>query len=170
MGFPLMDRWTPVLAVAAVLCGCTGPSAHRHGIDINSQLAIQKHAEDAYKSGRYADAIADYRVLTADMPKNADYWYRMGNALVRMDKPDDAVLAYQAALLRNPEHAGAWHNLAIVRLRQSIAALEQTSNMAKDDARLRESSMVLAKALRDLSVERAATDETGAAPAKAGPL
>jgi tetratricopeptide (TPR) repeat protein len=67
------------------------------------------------------------------IPQEADYWYMLGNTYVRTEQPDKAVLAFQQAILRNPNHARAWHNLGIVRMRQATAAFVSSASTAKAD-------------------------------------
>jgi hypothetical protein len=49
---------------------------------------------------------------------------------VRTQQPDQAVQAYQQAIVRNPNHTRAWHNLGIVRMRQAMAAFVSSASTA----------------------------------------
>jgi tetratricopeptide (TPR) repeat protein len=128
------------------LAGCSSAPA-RHAAKLDSILQTQQQADQAYTSGDMAGSIALYQKLTEAVPQEADYWYRLGNAYARLQQPDQAVDAYQQAIKRNGAHARAWHNLAIVRMRQAQAALiVSVSSAAKDDP-IRAQSDQLLKAL-----------------------
>jgi hypothetical protein len=134
--------WLCCLALA----GCSSAPA-RHSAKLDSILQVQEQADKAYTSGDMAGSIALYQKLTDAVPQEADYWYRLGNAYARLQQPDQAVDAYLQAIKRNGAHARAWHNLAIVRMRQAQAALiTSVATAAKDDP-IRNQSDQLLKAL-----------------------
>jgi hypothetical protein len=148
--------WLCCLALA----GCSsGPT--RHAVKLDSILQVQQQADQAYTSGDMAASIALYQKLTEAVPQEADYWYRLGNAYARLQQPDQAVDAYQQAIKRNGAHARAWHNLAIVRMRQAQAALiVSVSSAAKGDP-IRAQSDQLLKALESASPAAAGADHPG---------
>lgn len=98
---------------------------------LTSVLSTQQKAEAAYHSNNMEQATALYLQLTKMIPQEADYWYMLGNTYVRTQQPDHAVEAYQQAIVRDPNHARAWHNLGIVRMRQAMAAFVSSASTAK---------------------------------------
>lgn len=82
-------------------------------------LALERDAGEAYAEGRDSAAIPLFVELTRAVPAEPTYWYRLGNVLVRTARYDDAAVAYQHAVAREPGNARAWHNLGIVRMRQA---------------------------------------------------
>ncbi|MGY3039857.1 cytochrome c-type biogenesis protein CcmH/NrfG [Rhodanobacter sp. TND4EL1] len=143
------------LSLAVVLVGCAS-SGPKH---LKATLARQQQAEHAYASGNLAQALADYQALTHDMPRHADYWFRLGNVRVRMQQPDEAADAYRQALQLSPGHAKAWHNLGIVRLRQAEAAFGQSARYAVGvDAPLQQQSAQMADGIGQLAAPAEASD------------
>jgi len=144
-GMKGMFSLVAMLALAG--CATTRPPS------LESALARQQQAEQAYEAGDLARASAEYEALTRALPLNADYWFRLGNVYVRMNQPDAAADAYGHALKREPKHAKAWHNLAIVRLRQAAAAFTQSADSAEGvDSALREQSAAMAHGIARLDV------------------
>lgn len=142
------------------LAGCSSAPA-RHAAKLDSVLQVQQQADQAYTSGDMAGSIPLYQKLTEAVPQEAEYWYRLGNAYARLQQPDQAVDAYQQAIKRNGAHARAWHNLAIVRMRQAQAALiVSVSSAAKDDP-IRAQSDQLLKALEKAGPATADADHPG---------
>ncbi len=124
MAVDMKRAWLIIVLAALAGCATTGKP------HLKDALAQQKHAEQAYDAGNLAQARDDYLSLTRALPLNADYWYRLGNVYVRLDRPDEAADAYAHTLQREPKHAKAWHNLGIVRLRQAAAAFTEGARSA----------------------------------------
>lgn len=142
------------------LAGCSSAPA-RHAAKLDSILQVQQQADQAYTSGDMPGSIALYQRLTEAVPQEADYWYRLGNAYARLQQPDQAVDAYQQAIKRNGAHARAWHNLAIVRMRQAQAALVTSVNSAAKDDPIRAQSDQLLKALENAGPAATDADHPG---------
>ena len=132
-----------MLALAG--CATTPPPS------LESALARQQRAEQAYEAGDLAQASAEYEALTKALPLNSEYWFRLGNVYVRMNQPDAAADAYGHALQREPKHAKAWHNLAVVRLRQAAAAFTRSAESAQGiDSMLQHQSTSMADGIARL--------------------
>jgi hypothetical protein len=128
-----------------LLAGCgIVPSTKTSTQRLTYVLTTQQQANAAYQSGDMEHAAALYLQLTKMIPQEADYWYMLGNAYVRTQQPDQAVQAYQQAIARNPNHARAWHNLGIVRMRQAMAAFVSSASTAKAEDPMHEVSTQLA--------------------------
>ncbi|MHB1057447.1 MAG: tetratricopeptide repeat protein [Rhodanobacter sp.] len=149
-----------LLLVALAGCASSGP---RH---LKATVERQREADQAYDSGNLALALSDYQALTRDVPQHADFWFRLGNIHVRLQRPDDAVEAYRHALQIEPGHAKAWHNLGIVRLRQAEAAFGQSARYATGvDAPLQQQSAQMAHGIAGLVQAPAAPEADGNAGA-----
>ncbi len=125
------------LAVVLLCAGCASTqsrsAANEKEVDL---VGLNREAQLALESGETAKAEALYKSLVRRMPNDSETWLRLGNLYARNNKPDEAVGAYQRALIANNTEARAWHNLAVVRLRQAWAALLQVQaqeNLAADD-------------------------------------
>ncbi|WP_227021667.1 BatD family protein [Oceaniferula marina] len=92
-------------------------------IALSSQLiASESKARDAWKSGKYQQAITIYQDLYPD-PNNtpADVLFNIGNCHHRLNHPGQACLAWRRALIASPRHQAARQNLRYVELeKQSI--------------------------------------------------
>lgn len=129
---------------ALLLGGCA------HGPAVPDAAGLAARAQTAYQAGRTAEAIADYQILTQNLPTDPLPWFRLGNLYARSGQADAAVHAYREALLRDPRLAPAWHNLGIVRLRQAQAALLETQGLLPASDPLAQDSAALERALRRL--------------------
>ncbi|HEX8987256.1 MAG TPA: tetratricopeptide repeat protein [Rhodocyclaceae bacterium] len=130
-----MKRTIVAAALAALLSGCGTSlvSGALRTIDSEPDLAsLNREAELAYESGEAAKAEVLYRSLARRMPNDAETWLRLGNLYARNNRPDEASAAYQRALILNNTDPRAWNNLAVVRLRQAMAALVQAQACSKE--------------------------------------
>lgn len=64
--------------------------------------------EEARES--FSQSLADYERITKDNPKMSYVWYGKGCALAGLGRYEDALFAYQSALLLNPRYIDAWLN------------------------------------------------------------
>ena len=93
-------------------------------------------AAQAYNAGRWEDALQRYGRLAERMPDNVDILFRLANTQARLGRLDEAVASYQTLLTRQPDFPKAWHNLAVVRLRQSMAALTEAERFGAEAEKL----------------------------------
>lgn len=149
MAMQLMRIASLVLVVTlATLSGCAG-TTRIHGF--KNVIAEQRKAEKAYEEGHLAEALAGYEALTRTLPDNVDFWFRLGNIQVRMEKPALAAEAYARVLRLDSGNAKAWHNLGIVRMRQAAAAFAQSARVANANApELGRASAQMAHSLAEL--------------------
>ncbi len=89
------------------------------------QALLNQQAMLADAGGEAAKAEALYKAVLRNTPNDTETWYRLGNLYANNNRPIEAAIAYERALVTDNGHARAWHNLAIIRLRQSYAALLQ---------------------------------------------
>lgn len=93
--------------------------------DTEDLLVQTVQARQAYEAGRWEDARQRYAVLAETMPDDTEIHFRLGNVYARLGRLDAAVATYQELLSRQPAYAKGWHNLALVRLNQAMAALNE---------------------------------------------
>ncbi len=57
---------------------------------------------------------------------DADSWYRQGNEMMKEEKSEDAILAYNKATELDPTHVSAWNNkgIALFRLERYQDAID----------------------------------------------
>jgi len=99
------------------------------------KLPEQKNqAMVAYEQGRYREAADIFTRLVEDIPKDADLWFRLGNARAHSGQPQLAIEAYENALLRNPELSKAWFNMGTIYLQQALKAfIDIQQHVGPDD-------------------------------------
>lgn len=73
-------------------------------------------------SGRYADAIVQYRLALRAEPDNIEYWLNLGRAQLLNGGDADADTSYNRVLALKPDHAGALSNLALLAHRRGDEA------------------------------------------------
>lgn len=161
-----MARSLIMLLATALLAACASTAAPSDDRTA-ALLALHAEAGQAYASGRYADAASHYMALVKQRPRDASYWYRLGNALVRTGRFDDAAVAYQQTLVLEPDNGKAWHNLGVVRVQQAQAALAEAVKRADAGDDVFQDSLRLSTGLH--SLVSPALDGSPAAQREAGP-
>lgn len=66
----------------------------------------------AERNGKWEEAVARYRKAVEREPRHVEARIGLGNCLRRMDRPGDALAAYEEALRLAPEDAAALNNFA----------------------------------------------------------
>lgn len=112
------------------------PSKHQQYQD---QVDIKTIQEKQVFSDNYWKAATAYRAKNYELAielytkeNSAEAWYNKGNALVKTDKLEAALAAYQTALEKQPEHKDAGFNLNLVRKRQEEIAKAARKDNSKD--------------------------------------
>ena len=73
---------------------------------------------DAYKSGRYEEALEGYKAMAAAEPDNPWAYYNAGNALFRLNRMGPAIFYYSKAFVLDPRSSDIRANLEFA-LRQT---------------------------------------------------
>ena len=112
-----------VVLTAAVLAGCAPKdlAAERHG------------AYQAYQAGAYAEAAERFDRLVGEIPRDAELWFRLGNAHAKAMNPKKAIEAYENALLRDPEMAKAWYNMGLIYMHAALKTFIDMEAYRGDD-------------------------------------
>lgn len=148
-----------------LLSGCQ-PQAVRPdstASDSDNALDIQQQAYKAYNEGNWAEAEQAYLALTRQIPKDADPWFRLGNIYAHLNRPNEAITAYQEAVVRRPKHAKAWHNMGIVQLRQASNSFSYLESVTETGDPLNERATVLLDTMTQLLESDFSGTETTAA-------
>ena len=136
----MAGRVTRVLLIGAVMALCAGLAGcgthspvkpdEPERIDLT---ALQQQAEEAYQNKEWPLSEERYTLLTKKMPLEPGPWFRLGNIYARTDRPGLAIGAYREAVIRDPKHLRAWHNMGVVQLQEAqrtfaeiLQAAEQT--------------------------------------------
>jgi predicted Zn-dependent protease len=114
---------------AVTLAGCV-PAA---GVRTGAELSLRGQANAAYAKGETAAALDAYRKLVGEGAADVVVWTRIGNLELLQNHPHRAAEAYDHAVQLDPTYTEAWHNMALIRLRQAAAMLEQERASLKAD-------------------------------------
>lgn len=79
-----------------------------------------REAYRLYQEEQYAAAAQEFENLLEHIPRDAELWFRLGNAYTRSKQPQRAITAYENAILRDPRLTRAWYNKGIVHLQQGL--------------------------------------------------
>jgi tetratricopeptide (TPR) repeat protein len=80
----------------------------------------EREGNEAYANGNYDIAVNRYEYLVKQIPKDANFWFKLANSYARNGEPDKAIMAYQNTLLRDTGYAKAWYNLGIIQVQQAL--------------------------------------------------
>ncbi|MBI4829016.1 MAG: tetratricopeptide repeat protein [Nitrospinae bacterium] len=139
----------PLLACAFLACATTG----------ETRLAeIDAMASSAYTQGDMEQAERHYRQLVAAPGAGFEAWFRLGNILARANRVDEAVKMYEKTLELRADFAPAWRNLAVLRLRQGLAALLESQARLDTGDPLYADNQAIIEALRRAPAFGAAGD------------
>ena len=149
-GLPVTLVSVSVLALA----GCASSPFRKHSSDVSNispqaLVALQESAAVAYAQGNAPAAIGLYTQLVQGAPNDVRAWDRLGNLELLAGHYSQALIAYEHDLKLGGGNAGVWHNVAVIRLREAQAALNQVQAQTPDsaDAELRANSARAARAL-----------------------
>lgn len=112
-------------------------------------------AYQAYQEGEYALAAERFERLVESVPKDAELWFRLGNAHARSKNPRGAVNAYENALLRDPEMSKAWYNMGLVYLQSALKSFTDMENHVPADDPVGQKARVLREEVFSLLEGRA---------------
>ena len=111
-----------LLLALLLLQGCAAP--WRRPPQTESVNDLQAAVDAAYGAQDWPLAVTRLAALVAAVPDNANHRFRLGNALVRAGRLEEAQTAYTESLRLDPAQPKAQHNLAVVHLRLARSSLE----------------------------------------------
>lgn len=94
---------------------------------------LNQRAQLADAGGEAAQAEALYKAVLRQTPNDTETWFRLGNLYANNNRAAEAAIAYERTLVSDNGHVRAWHNLAIIRLRQSYASLLQAQVLVDEN-------------------------------------
>jgi len=149
-----------LIGLAMTLGGCA--ALHQQPNDIYD---LREKAQAAYVGEQDDKAERLLLGLAREAPNEPETWFTLGNLYARTNRPEQAVAAYQKALMLNSTDAKVWHNLGVVRVRQAWASFIQSYALVKDDAALRAKLDGLIAAMEKLPLDGMNRSAKNAAPA-----
>jgi tetratricopeptide (TPR) repeat protein len=80
---------------------------------------LQKLERDNEAKISFEQVITNCNRILKGKPDNADIWFQKGLALTHMHKYDDAITAYNQAVIIKPDFSNAWYNMACCYAQQN---------------------------------------------------
>lgn len=111
------------IGVALLQSGCATTGTYMGAADQDAASTVLAAGEFAYGRGDWPAAEIHFRALAERTPSDPLAPFKLGNALAHQGRLDEAAVAYQAALQRDPRFAKAASNLATVYLMLASRAL-----------------------------------------------
>ena len=139
------------IALPTLLLLLSGCSALRS--QPNDIYALREQAQAAYAGEQDDKAEKLLLGLAREAPSEPETWVTLGNLYARSSRPDQAVDAYQKALMLNSTDARVWHNLGVVRVRQAWASFVQSYALVKGEDPLRAKLDSLIEAMEKIPLE-----------------
>jgi tetratricopeptide (TPR) repeat protein len=104
------------------------------GCATKSLPVVRQEAYQEYQAGNYSAAAEKFEKLVEQTPKDAELWFRLGNAYAKIQLPKKAVDAYENALSRDPKMGKARYNMGLIYLQASLKSfVDMDTYLAKDD-------------------------------------
>lgn len=100
------------LLTAIIIILCSLPL-----LNAQSPAQLAAAADSAYSADNFGKAAEGYLALIKTNGPSAKLYYNLGNCYYRMNKPGDAILAYERALRLDPTDKDARFNLEFVNTR-----------------------------------------------------
>lgn len=100
-------------------CVTTTPDTEDAATPSVDTLKLYNEGMSEYSKGNLKLAEEKLSIVVRRIPQDGQTWFRLANIYAQTNRPRLAVVAYQNALIRNPDNTKAWHNMGVVRLRQA---------------------------------------------------
>lgn len=83
-----------------------------------------KQANASYREGNYQEALNKFQTLDSLGKQSADLYYNLGNTYYKLNQIGPSIYYFEKALILNPNHQDAKHNLVFAQ-RMTIDAFEE---------------------------------------------
>lgn len=158
-----MRRLLPLSVLLAVLAGGCQPAGVRPAA-LDEVVALRTEAEQGYAAEDWQAAEKAYRRLTEIVPGEAENWFRLGNVYVRLGRHYDAIALYREALVRDPHHARAWHNLGMTQLRVATSTFMEMQQYTEAENPVTQRARQVVEAVERLLQQELAAPAEGSTP------
>lgn len=149
----------PVTAISiflmAGLSGCALTSSNPNNI-----YELHKKAQSAYVAEQDDQAEILLIGLARAAPNDPQTWFYLGNLYARTNRPEQAIAAYEKALMLNSTDARVWHNVGVVRTRQAWAAFIQAHALTAPKDPLYARLEALIESMKDIPLDGFKDKET----------
>ncbi|MCG8378022.1 MAG: tetratricopeptide repeat protein [Proteobacteria bacterium] len=118
--------------------------------ELQELVSLRQKADSYYHNADWPNAITHYVELIQQVPKDAEIWFRLGNAHARLDQTSSALQAYQRAINLNPSNSKAWHNMGIIQLKLATNTFVNMKNYSNAGDPLHERASQVVDAISEL--------------------
>jgi cytochrome c-type biogenesis protein CcmH/NrfG len=136
-----------VLLVALSGCEQTPTKPDAPKLDLAETYNL---ASEAYAEQDWAEAEKQFVILTRESPGEAEPWFKLGNIFARTLRTEPAIKAYRETLVREPQHVKAWHNMAVLQLREAGKSFGDREILLKPDDPLHDKTVKIQKTIDEL--------------------
>lgn len=140
----------------AGLSGCAATSSNPNNI-----YELHQKAQSAYVAEQDDQAEVLLIGLARAAPNDPQTWFYLGNLYARTNRPEQAIAAYEKALMLNSTDARVWHNVGVVRTRQAWAAFIQAHALTSPKDPLYARLEALIDAMKDIPLDGFKEKEAG---------
>ena len=136
-------------ALAVLLSGCeqTPTKPDKPKINLAETYSL---AAKAYDEQNWAESEKHYTTLIQNAPGEAEPWFKLGNIYARTKRSELALKAYRETLVRNTQHKKAWHNMAIIQLRDAGKSFGELQQLVESDDPLHAKSVKIQNTIDEL--------------------
>ena len=144
-----LRRLLGVAWLMLVACGCTQTptTPDTKPVDLAEVYAL---AGKAYEEQDWDASEKHYRTLTQNAPEEAEPWFKLGNIYARTLRIELAIQCYRETLVRDARHVKAWHNMAVIQLRQAGKSFEELELLVEPDSELHKKSVKIQESINAL--------------------
>lgn len=132
----------------AGLSGCALTSSNPNNI-----YELHQKAQSAYVAEQDDQAEVLLIGLARAAPNDPQTWFYLGNLYARTNRPEQAIAAYEKALMLNSTDPRVWHNVGVVRTRQAWAAFIQAHALTTPKDPLYARLEALIDAMKDIPLD-----------------
>lgn len=139
-----------ILCLSLFLTACTTAQqkgGNGEGELVNANLA---RADLNYQGKQYEDALKEYKALAAKDNSNSYVLFKIANIHSHLGQYDEAVAAYKAVIALDKTHSKAWHNLAVVYMKEGAGTWQQMKKNVDPKDPLYKSAKYYNQGMRDL--------------------
>lgn len=136
----IICKYLCLILFCTVLAACAG----------KNPVDVRQDAYQAYQDGDYPLAVEKFKLLVEESPRDAELWFRLGNSYARSLRPQEAISAYQNALLRDPGLSKAWYNMGLIQMQSALKAFVDMQKYVEKDDPVGKRGRILRDELLDL--------------------
>ena len=139
---------TPTTPPAAQVIPASGPTSSRELESATPRAVSYADAETAFKSGDYGEARKLFKTYTDAKPDNAWGWYMLGLSSWKSGSLNEAEVAFETAIAKDPTHVKSLLNSArvLMDLGRDGEALERVNAARSLDSTSADAIRLLARA------------------------